>query len=227
MFKHLTGKSAGVLWVLFSLCGLGQAEPVLLSELGSERSTTGPGNNIVTHDGKTHAVWQESDAKGYWAKIRTLDRATGKWSAAVTLGPGFDNHARPCIAVDSKGNLHVVIGGHNTMMFYCRSIKPNDSSAWTKREPIDNGTYPMLVCGPDDTLVLGARNKGHGGVNLYVRGPDQERWETRAMRSTPATRATTSRWRGVRTAPCTSPRTCTRAAATPTTAAPTRRSCTW
>lgn len=164
-----------------SACGPGRAESVLLSETGSERATTGPGNNIVTHEGKAHVVWQESDQKGYWARVRTLDRAAETWSPAVTLGPGYDNHARPCIAVDSKGHLHVVIGGHNTMMHYCRSAKPNDSTAWTKLEPVDSGTYPMLVCGPDDTLVLGARIKGAGGVNLYVRGAGRKNWETRAL----------------------------------------------
>jgi hypothetical protein len=172
-------RAGWALWSLFALCGPGYAEPVLLSEAGSERATTGPGANIVTHDGKTHIVWQDSDAKGYWAKVRTLDRATGVWSPAVALGPGYDNHARPCIAIDSKGHLHVVIGGHNTMMYYCRSVKPNDSSAWTKREPVDDGTYPMLTCGPDDILVLAARPKNHAGVNLYVRAADQKRWETR------------------------------------------------
>jgi hypothetical protein len=170
--------------VLVGLCTIGHlvsAEPFVLSEVGSERATTGPGNNIVTVGDRTHVVWQDSEAKGYVNRIRTLDRATGQWSPAVTLGPGVDNHARPTITVDSQGYLHVVLGGHNTMMYHRRSTEPNDATKWTKPQPIDLGTYPMLVCGPDDSLVLAARPKTHGGVNLYVREKDAEKWETREL----------------------------------------------
>jgi BNR repeat-containing family member len=157
-------------WVHTEAFAAAPAGPALLSEHGSERSTTGPGNNIVTCTGKTHVVWQESDAKGYWSHIGTLDHATGKWSASVRLGRGKDNHARPCIAVDSHGYLHVVIGGHNSVMNYYRSKRPNDASAWERPEPVDIGTYPMLVCGAEDTLVLGARqDTGVRGVNLFVK----------------------------------------------------------
>lgn len=165
--------------VLLTLGSGAHAELQLLSEIGSERATTGPGNNIVTHAGKTHVVWQDCDEKGYANKIRTLDRENGKWSDVVTLGPGVDNHARPCIAIDEQGYLHVVLGGHNTMMYYLRSEQPNDSSTWTKRQSIDNGTYPMLVCGPEGTLVLAARPKTHSGVNLYVRTNQSAKWEPR------------------------------------------------
>lgn len=161
---------------------VGAAEPVLISELGSERATTGPGNNIVTHAGKTHVVWQDAEKpgkNGYVNRVRTLDRATGQWSPTVTLGLGIDNHARPTIAVDSRGRLHVVLSGHNTMMFYRRSVRPNDASEWTKPEPVDRGTYPMLVCGPDDVLVVAARPGSHSGVNLYVKTSDDGKWETR------------------------------------------------
>ncbi|MDQ3623543.1 MAG: BNR repeat-containing protein [Verrucomicrobiota bacterium] len=172
-------RAGWILLVLLSIFGVGRAEPVLLSEFGSERSTTGPGNNIVTREGKTHVVWQDADANGYWSRIRTLNRGTGTWAPVVTLGLGVDNHARPCLAIDSTGHLHMVIGGHNTMMYYRRSVRPNDASAWTKPEPVDAGAYPMLVCGSGDALVLGARPKTHDGVNLYVRGRNQRQWEKR------------------------------------------------
>lgn len=158
------------------------AEPQLVSTIGSERATTGPGNNIVTLDGRTHVVWQDAEKpgkNGYVNRVRTLDRVTNGWSEPVTLGPGIDNHARPTITVDSQGYLHVVLGGHNTMMFSRRSVRPNDSSSWTKPEPVDLGTYPMLVCGPDDALICTARPKDHSGINLYRKtGPDAE-WESR------------------------------------------------
>lgn len=152
---------------------------VELSTHGSERATTGPGNNIVTVGDKTHVVWQESDAKGYYDVVRTLDRATGTWADAVRIGPAKDNHARPCIASDSKGFLHVVIGGHGTPMFYYKSKNSNDSSAWEKPVQLGIGTYPMLVCGGDDTLVLGNRHDaGTRGLDLYVKRPG-EKWQTR------------------------------------------------
>lgn len=171
-----------ILLVAFALSTHAVAgEPQLISEIGSERATTGPGNNIVTHQGKTHVVWQDADRPGpmgYTNRIRTLDRATGEWSKAVALGPGIDNHARPTIAIDSKGYLHVVLSGHNSRMNYRRSVNPNDASKWTKSEPIDNGTYPMLVCGPNDVLVCTCRPAAHSGVNLYTKTSD-EPWQKR------------------------------------------------
>ena len=60
-----------VLW----LCLLGSiatAEPALLSEIGSERATTGPGNNVVTHEGKTHVVWPLQQKVG-WGLSSSVD----------------------------------------------------------------------------------------------------------------------------------------------------------
>jgi hypothetical protein len=158
-----------------------ESAPALLSEVGSERATTGPGNNIVTHGDRTHVVWQDSEVGGYVNRVRTLDRGTGRWSPAVTLGPGVDNHARPTIAVDSQGYLHVVLSGHNTMMVYRRSTRPNDSSEWTASSPIDLGTYPMLVCGPDDVPVVTARPKSHAGVDLHVLPRGAMKWQARPL----------------------------------------------
>jgi hypothetical protein len=160
------------------------AEPALISEIGSERATTGPGNNIVTHDGKTHVVWQDAEKpgkNGYVNRIRTLDRKSGKWSPPVTLGLGVDNHARPTIAIDSRGRLHVVLSGHNTPMIYRRSVRPNDATEWTKPESIDDGTYPMLVCGTDDVLIVASRPKTHSGVNLYLKKNDDAAWKPRPL----------------------------------------------
>lgn len=157
-------------------------EPQLISEIGSERATTGPGNNIVTRDGRTHIVWQDADRPGrmgYTNRVRTYDHATGAWTKPYTLGPGIDNHARPTITIDSQGYLHVVLSGHNSMMYYRRSVDPNNASNWTKSEPIDNGTYPMLVCGPGDVLVCTARPAAHSGVNLYVKKSGDAAWTKR------------------------------------------------
>ena len=102
-----------------------------ISTIGSERATSGYGNKIVTAGGKTRIVWQDATKEGYFARVRSLDHETGNWSATYTLGAGRDNHSRPTIVVDSKGDLHVIIGGHHTGLQYRRSLRPGDASEWT------------------------------------------------------------------------------------------------
>lgn len=153
----------------------------LLSSMGSERATQGNGNKIVTLNGKTHVVWQDSTDKGYFARARTLDHKTGKWSEPVTLGQGRDNHARPTITVDSKGYLHVIIGGHHTGLQYRRSVRPGDVSEWTKVETFGKTTYPVLICGPDDTLYLAGRHDADWiGMDFYEKRPG-EKWKRRGL----------------------------------------------
>lgn len=141
---------------------------VLVSEEGSERATVGAGNMIVTVKGKTHVVWQAADEKGYWSKVRTLDRATGKWSEPVTLNKAYDNHARPYITVDSDGYLHVVTSGHNNPFEYVKSVRPNDASKWTEAATFGSGTYPYLLAGPEGSLLLAARSHAWKGVDVFT-----------------------------------------------------------
>jgi len=154
-------------------------DSIVVSEIGSERATVGDGNKIVTIDGKTHVVWQDISRKGYLNQVRTLDLATESWTEPVTLGYGLDNHARPILTVDTLGFLHVVLGGHNSPVTWRRSIRPNDSSEWMDPEPIGEGTYPVLLCGPDDTLYLTLRANNHAGVDFYAKPKDQP-WELRS-----------------------------------------------
>jgi len=148
---------------------------VLLSEEGSERATVGAGNMIVTVNGKTHVVWQAADPTNYKSMIRTLDRATGKWSEPVTLNQAKDNHARPYLTVDGDGFLHVVTAGHGTPFTYVKSVQPNDSTTWTKPVTFGAGTYPYLLAGPDGSLLLAARSDKWTGVDLYMM-KHGERW---------------------------------------------------
>ena len=156
-----------------------------LSETGSERGTAGIGNKIVTVDGMTHAVWQESDAAGYYSVAASRDNATGQWSAPVRLDSGVDNHARPCITVDGDGYLHVLIGGHNTPLKYLRSVKAGDTAAWTPTQSFGKGTYPSLLCHPDGTLVVSVRPSGSGkgrtGADLYIRMAGATAWIHRPL----------------------------------------------
>ena len=127
----------------------------LISQIGSERATSGcAGNKIVTHEGKTHVVWQDVTSEGYFNRVCTFDRDTGECSGPFTLNQGRDNHARPIITVDHEGYLQAVMSGHNSPVTYRRSVRPNDASEWTEGEPAGSGTYPVVVCGLDDTLYF-------------------------------------------------------------------------
>ena len=156
------------------------AQHDLISSRGCERATSGTGNKIITHKGKTHVAWLDSTEEGFFARVRTLDRATGEWSPTYTLGPANGNHGRPTITIDSQGYLHTVYGVHHNEIPYRRSLRPNDASEWT--ETVTFGadlTYPTFICGPDDTLYLTGRSKW-GGVRMYAKPPGKD-WEDRGL----------------------------------------------
>lgn len=75
--------------------GLGDA---ILSVISGERASQGPGNKICACAGKTHIVWQDSYSQRYFARVRTLDRATGKWTPGAVLSEGVDEHSRPALS---------------------------------------------------------------------------------------------------------------------------------
>jgi len=127
--------------------------------LSSRGSTRGTGysmsNKIVTFGDKTHVSWLDTKSA---TMIRTFDHSTGEWLPVAHVGSGKDNHGGPALCVDSKGYLHIVFGSHNGPFQYCRSERPNDASSWIKMGEFgDGGTYPSLVCGPDDTLYIAYR----------------------------------------------------------------------
>lgn len=155
------------------------SEPFLISDVGSERATTGAGNKIVTFKGKTHVVWQKAARLGYFNKVRTYDHADGQWSKEVSLNQGVDNHARPVITVDHQGYLHVVMSGHNSTVTYRRSLRSNDASEWGQVEEAGAGTYPSIACGRDDTIFLAVRAMDQKGADFYVR-PKDGKWKKRA-----------------------------------------------
>ena len=159
---------------------LDQANHFLLSSRGCERATSGTGNKIITHEGKTHVAWLDSTEEGFFARVRTLDRQSGRWSPTYTLGKANGNHGRPAMTIDSKGYLHVVYGIHHDTVPYKRSVRPNDASEWTEKKTFGGKmSYPTFVCGPDDALYLTGRY-GWGGVRMYVK-PRGEDWEDRGL----------------------------------------------
>ena len=163
--------------------GAGAVEPAtqsLLSSRGCCAATAGTGNKIITHRGKTHVTWLDSTEHGFFAVVRTLDRATGTWSPTYTLGKAPDDHGRPAMTIDGQGYLHLVYGAHQNRIPYRRSLRPNDASAWSQIEYFGGRlSYPTLVCGPDNALYLTGRF-GWDGVRLYVRPPGGE-WRDRGL----------------------------------------------
>ena len=153
----------------------------VLSKNGCGRATGySESNKIVTIGDRTHVAWLDSIPEGFRVCVRTLDRTTGNWSPTLRVGHGHDNHGGPALTVDSKGYLHLVYFPHHHPFHYRRSKRPNDTLAWT--EPFvafgKTCTYPTLMCGPDDTLILTCREsaKPNWFVNMYTKRPDGE-WE--------------------------------------------------
>ena len=156
------------------------ARQYLLSSRGCCAATAGTGNKIITHQGKTHVGWLDSTEEGFFDVVRTLDRKTGEWSPTYTLGKANGDHGRPAMTIDSKGYLHVVYGIHHNSVPYRRSLRPNDASEWTEETTFGGRlSYPTLVCGPDDTLLLSGRY-GWDGVRLYAK-PPRKPWEDRGL----------------------------------------------
>lgn len=147
-----------------------------LSERGCGRATGyAETNKILTLGDRTHVAWLDSVEAGFRVRIRTLDRRSGQWSPVYTVGEAFDNHGGPALTADSRGHLHIVYYPHHHPFRYRRSLRPNDASEWS--EDIELGrrcTYPTLLCGPDDTFYLTARQSDSGPwrVNLYRKPVD-------------------------------------------------------
>jgi len=147
----------------------------VLSEQGCGRATAySEFNKIVTVGAKTHVSWLDSEGDKFLVRIRTLNRNTGQWLPAYTVGDAYDNHGGPSLTSDSSGYLHIVYYPHHHPFRYRRSLKPNDASEWT--DEIQFGktcTYSSLICMPDDTLLLACResSKQRWKLNLYEKSP--------------------------------------------------------
>ncbi len=157
----------------------GENRPFLLSSSGCGRATGyAESNKIVTLGSHTHVAWLDSENGKFLVKARTLDRASGQWSATTTVGDAKDNHGGPALTIDSKGFLHIAYGPHHHPMQYRRSMRPNDVSRWGDEERVDTrATYPTLVCGADDTLYLTCRVSRPGPWHVHLlRKPAGGEW---------------------------------------------------
>lgn len=147
----------GLLAVFFAAELSGQGD--LISEAGSGRATAYlESPKIISHSGKTHVAWLDSEAEGFRVRIRTRDVARGEWSPVWTIGEAANNHGGPALTVDAEGYLHVVYYAHHHPVRYRRSVRPNDASEWGPIEQFgENLTYPALVCAADGSLLFAAR----------------------------------------------------------------------
>jgi hypothetical protein len=145
----------------------------LLSSAGCGRATGyAEASKIVTLGDRTHVAWLDADVGGFHVRIRTLYRSTGEWSQSWTVGAAHDNHGGPALIADSKGYLHILYFPHHQPFRYRRSLRPNDASEWESE--IQFGaelSYPVLLCTPDDTLLMTTRRSHRG-----IMGPKQP-WE--------------------------------------------------
>ena len=123
-------------------------------------------SSLVSRGDKVHITWGEATlpeekAPGVPTYVATYNRSTKELGSPTLVGygpPANDIHNSPCITMDSKGYLHVLIGTHGRTFKYVRSLSPNcANSGWTKAEDVKPGlrqTYVGMVCDQDDALHL-------------------------------------------------------------------------
>jgi len=154
-------------------------DPVLVSTRGIGISDhSGVPSALVSRGTRVHVAWGEATdpqatVPGVPTYVATFDRETRTLSTPALVGygpPANDVHNSPCITVDSRGYLHVLVGTHGRTFRYARSLQPNDSAGgWTPAEEVGPGlsqTYVGLVCAPDDTLHLVFRLWADGPMPL-------------------------------------------------------------
>ena len=142
-------------------------EPIAFSKKCIGLSThSGIPSAIVSRGDNVHITWGEAtdpkaNAPGVPTYVATYSRSTDRLGSPVLVGygpPANDVHNSPCITIDGKGYLHVLIGTHGRTFKYVRSLSPNSADGgWTEAEDVGAGlrqTYVGMVCDRDDTLHL-------------------------------------------------------------------------
>ncbi|MHC4170424.1 MAG: COG1470 family protein, partial [Planctomycetota bacterium] len=142
-------------------------EPIVISKKCIGLSAhSGIPSTIVSRGDNVHITWGEATdpqakAPGVPTYVVTYNRSTGQLGSPALVGygpPANDVHNSPCITIDGKGYLHVLIGTHGRTFKYVRSLKPNSADGgWTQAEDVGAGlrqTYVGMVCDQNDTLHL-------------------------------------------------------------------------
>ncbi|MFC1479141.1 BNR-4 repeat-containing protein [Planctomycetota bacterium] len=147
-----------------------------LSSGGSTRGTAySMSNKIIRSNGQIFTTWLDHVAD---IQIRKYSIKTDTWSDTVLVGKGTDNHSGPAMTMDSKGFLHIVYGPHHDPFHYKRSLKPYDHTKWEAGKRFGTkGTYPSLICGPDDTLYCTYRSSSTNPWRLlFQKREKQGKW---------------------------------------------------
>jgi hypothetical protein len=154
-------------------------------------------STIVSRGDNVHITWGEATepkakAPGVPTYVARYNRSTGRLGTPALVGygpPANDVHNSPCITIDGKGYLHVLIGTHGRTFKYVRSLKPNSADGgWTEAKEVGAGlrqTYVGMVCDHNNTLHLAFRlwlddNKyfpaGYYANLAYMTKPPAEKW---------------------------------------------------
>ncbi len=177
--------------------GLRLPPPILVSRNAIQVPThSGGGNIAVTAGNKTFIVYAGKKSydnhDGTPQFIVVYDHLSQKCSEPVFMGcNGYgkpNSHNLPAIEVDSKGYLHVFLGSHHNPFQYMHSLRPYDTSEWSK--PVSLGydktkmgegsyTYIGVLCDRFDNLHLTARWAGNGYKNhlIYIKKAAKGGWQ--------------------------------------------------
>ena len=141
-------------------------EAILLSRTGSDRATGYVmSNKIVRHAGSWYVTWLESDRQIAWARV-----AGGEMPRLCMLGQGIDNHCGAAIALDGRGGVHCVLGGHHSPLLYRHLPSLAGPKGWgPAQEVAPDGTYPGIAADLNGTLHLTYRCMNQGPWTLNYR----------------------------------------------------------
>ncbi|MBL7185490.1 MAG: hypothetical protein ISS70_04135 [Phycisphaerae bacterium] len=98
---------------------MGEAQAISKKCIGLSAHSGIP-STIVSREDKVHITWgeatlPEAKAPGVPTFVATYNRSAGQLGSPALVGygpPANDVHNSPCITIDSKGYLHVLIGTH-------------------------------------------------------------------------------------------------------------------
>ncbi len=147
-----------------------------LSRTGSTRATAyGMSHKIVDWKDSRVVGWLDQPAR---IMVNRLDKDTGQWGEPIQIGEGMSNHAGPALTRDSRGIIHAVFGPHHGPFVHRYTLNAGDPESWSDPVEFGNmGTYPSLVCAPDDTLHLTYRSSGTDPWRvLYQQHPPGGTW---------------------------------------------------
>jgi len=124
----------------------------LVGDAGKCATESFGNRQVVRHGDLSYLVY--SNCWGKWGVlVRTFDHRSATFSNPVEIAYGTNEWTLPAMVRDSRGFLHVVVGGDGPLS-YIRTLKPDDIYGWTKPVEIARGTYPSIVIDHDDCIYL-------------------------------------------------------------------------